>query len=322
MKARKYAKGGGPTDPKKKGSKAPAGTTKSPTGRHSVAPQGFIPGVSKQSNPNMLGYSAADRYNRGKIGGGEYFVESVKEVAGKLKKGKEAHIGGYANGGKIGEPLKMDASAKAAMKNSAVSKKKKPALRGGSISQARYGMKDELEAAKKVLGNAFRGSYSKGGKIYAEGGGPTDPKKKTRTPEQRKALRQMDIERAHELDKQIAEVDERLRNSAKTRQWVDRSGRERATRGSSITVTKRYHPLNPNGKTRSKYNLGEIKDMLKAERDYALSTNPLRKRRRPVPIFKEGDTGGIATEIRNKRFNPLASPKSGTIRRQTPPMKP
>lgn len=162
MKARKYAKGGGPTDPKKKGSTPPAGTTKSPTGRHSVAPQGFIPGVSKQSNPNMLGYSALDRYNRGKIGKAELFVGQLKEVADKLKRGEEVHTGGYANGGKVGEPLKMDASAKAAMSSSAVSKKKKPALREGSVKAPDL-------SGMQVLGKAIKAGlisgFEKGGKI-------------------------------------------------------------------------------------------------------------------------------------------------------------
>jgi len=148
------------------------------------------------------------------------------------------------------------------------------------------------------------------------------------TIEQKKAKREMKLAKARELNKQIAEVDERLHNAAKHRTYVGADGKKKVRLAQSITKTKEQHPINPGGKnepfsgTAAKYSLGEIKDMLTAERDYALSRSAGGRRRRPVPIFKEGDTGGIATEIKNKRFNPLASPKSGTIRKQTPRIKP
>lgn len=323
-----YASGGGPTDPKKKGSKAPAGTTKSPTGTHSVAPQGFIPGVSKQSNPNMLGYSAVDRYNSGKIGAGRYFVEQVKEAADKLKRGKEVHSGGYANGGKVGEPLKMDASAKAAMSSSAVSKKKKPALREGSVYKAPDFSRTEVLG--KMIKAGLKSGFSKGGKIYAEGGGPTDPKKKL-TPEQKKARREMDFAVAKDLDQQIARGTTALKSLLKNKAYqATLPGGKKVKRvrlGMSLGDAKRVRPTKADSNRKldegaAKYSIGETLDMLRAERDYALSNNPDRKRRRPVPIFREGDTGGIAKEIMNKRLKPLAGPKSGTIRRQIPPIKP
>lgn len=169
MKARKYGNGGGvkvttgvrkdmkvvqarmqrEADEKNRG-KIPTSmaTSASPTGRQSV-------------------YTGDTEYRAGmptakKPKKGPQYITAGEALGVQLK---NALGGSFAKGGKVGEPLKMDASAKAAMGSSAVSKKKKPALREGSVSQARYGLKDDLIAAKKILGNAVRGSYSKGGKM-------------------------------------------------------------------------------------------------------------------------------------------------------------
>jgi hypothetical protein len=162
---------------------------------------------------------------------------------------------------------------------------------------------------------------------YAKGGGPTDPKKEKLTIEQKKAKREMNLAKAGELNKQIAEVDERLRGAARNRTYVGAGGKKKVRLGQSITKTKTEKAFNPGGKneplsgTAAKYSLGEVKDMLTAERDYALSRSAGGRRRIEVPIFEEGDTGGIAKEVKKKRLATLARPKSGTIRRQTPPMK-
>ena len=134
---------------------------------------------NKGKIPTSMATSASVPAGRQSVYTGDTEYRAGMPTAKKPKKGpqyitagealgiqlKNALGGSFAKGGKVGEPLKMDASAKAAMKNSAVSQKKKPALREGSVSQAPYGLKDELISAKKILGNAMRGSYSKGGKI-------------------------------------------------------------------------------------------------------------------------------------------------------------